>query len=245
MGERVRKSYIVLIAFAIYGLLMIIGGTVYYVYTVREERLAAQAAARAAVTEQVKEKSVAPTAEEVAAEKAAAERAEQAKKLEQEKDALLDTMQEDTVNGITYYHYKKVRQPVSGVYLYPSVGVGNGKCFMRLEIYYFYSIDDPEQTAWVFGDRLDLHAASGAWTTLALNPQAMVKHVAKDASYLSETHTVTIADEAIAALRALGESGGKAVYYQQGGKSRVQQLNREQMRHIHDMVRLYDIMKAE
>lgn len=241
-----RKAYIVLIAFAIYGLLMIIGGTVYYVYTVREERLAAQAAARGAVTEQVKEnKSDEPTAEEVAAQKAEAERATKARELAQEKDNLIGSLQEDTVNGITYYYYKKDRHPQSGVYLYPSVGVGNGKCILRLEIYYFYSIDDPEQTAWVFGNRLDMHAASGAWTTLGLNPQAMVKHVAKDASYLSESHTVSLEGDAIGALRALGESGGQVVYYQQGGKSRVQQLNREQMRRLHDMVRLYDIIKAE
>lgn len=232
------KSKIIAIALGVYLVIMVAGGASYYAYSLQNKPVVAEKN----VTAPVKKES-APSEEETPKPVETKKAIETPPK--DEKDNILKTLTEDTVNGITYYHYKKEKQMPSGIYLYPSVAEGDTKCDLRLEVYYFYSIDDAKQTAWIFGDRADIDSGNKS-TTLILSPKGLVKHMAKDASYLSESHTITLKQSEIAVMRDIAANGGGTItYYKIGGKSRTEHISREDARRLRDTVKLYDIINAE
>lgn len=233
------KSKIIAIALGVYLIIMVAGGASYYAYSLQNKPVVAEKSVAAPAPKKEsaspKEEPPQPTETKKAIETPT----------EDDKDNILKTLTEDTVNGITYYHYKKEKQPPSGIYLYPSVAESNTKCDLRLEVYYFYSIDDAKQTAWIFGDRADIDSGNKS-TTLILSPKGLVKHMAKDASYLSESHTITLKKSEIGVMRDIAANGGGTItYYKIGGKARTEHISREDARRLRDTIKLYDIINAE
>ena len=111
--------------------------------------------------------------------------------------------------------------------------------------YYFYEITDPEQTAWIFGDRLAIHAG-GQTTTLELDPSKLHKRMASDATWLSENYVMNADEQTIAAFRRIANAGSAyIVYYKQGGKARRHDLRPQEIQRIQEMVHLYDRLNRE
>ena len=155
-----KRSNVILAAVVLYLIILAIGGAAYYAYSVQHD-------ARQARMEQQAQKEAADrkTASEAAQEKKQ-DLGEESKEARVER--VSESMQMETRGGVTYYKSPWPVKPPSGVYLRPFVAERNGACVFKNDIYYFYAIDDPEQTAWIFGDRLEIHAG-GQVTTLELD----------------------------------------------------------------------------
>jgi hypothetical protein len=187
----------------------------------------------------------APSAEEQAAAKAAAAEEAKAKQREKRIDELKAALKTETIHGITYYRYDWPQRMPTGVYLRPFVAVGNGRCVLKNDVCYAYSIDDPQQTAWINGDRLDI-LAGGQRTTLSFDPKTMHKQMAPDASWLMENYVTEADPDALAALhRVAAASNAEIVYYKSDGKSRQQTFSAEEIERVRVMVELYELLAAE
>ena len=236
-GDGVKKSHIILTAGVVYLVIMVVGGAIYYAYRQRPMAAPAEESSVAAVK--------APSAEEQAAAKAAAAEEEKAKQREKRIDELKAALKTETIHGITYYRYDWPQRMPTGVYLRPFVAVGNGRCVLKNDVCYAYSIDDPQQTAWINGDRLDI-LAGGQRTTLSFDPKTMHKQMAPDASWLMENYVTEADPDALAALhRVAAASNAELVYYKSDGKSRQQMLSAEEIERVRVMVELYELLAAE
>lgn len=232
-----KRSHIILGAVVLYLMILIVGGTAYYVYSLKHEEKAAQ-------IEQQEQAEIA--ARRQAREEAAAKESnEPEKKADKKLDDLQGSMKTTTIHGVTYYKHRWPSKPESGVYLRPFVAERGDVCVLENDIYYFYSIADEAQTAWIFGDRLSIYAG-GKETILVLDPSDMRKRVASDASWLAENYVMIADKEAIDALRRIAASGsGYMVYYKEGGKSRRHDFTAEDVEKIREMLELYDTLRVK
>ena len=236
-GDEVKKSHIILTAVLVYLVIMVVGGAAYYAYRQRSVAAPVEKSSAAAVK-------TPSAAEQAAAREAAAEEAK-AKQREKRIDELKSTLKAETIHGITYYRYDWPQRMPTGVYLRPFVAVGNGRCALKNDVCYAYSIDDPQQTAWIDGSRLDI-LAGGQRTTLSFDPKSMHKQMAPDASWLMENYVTEADSVALAALRRVAtDSDAEVIYYKPGGKSRHQVLSAEELERVRVMVELYDLLAAE
>ena len=232
-----KKSHIILTAVVVYLIIMVVGGAVYYAY--RQRPVAASTAELPVTAVKV------PTAEEQAAAREAAAAETRAKQRETRIDELKAVLKTETIHGVTYYRYDWPQRMPTGVYLRPFVAVGKGHCVLKNDVCYAYSIDDPQQTAWIDGDRLDI-LAGGQRTTLSFDPKSMHKQMASDASWLMEDYVTDAASAALEALRRVATSSdAEVIYYKQDGKSRQQMLSTEEIERVRVMVELYDLLSAE
>ena len=233
----VKKTQILLAAGIFYLGILIVGGSIYMAYRLRPhpeppEPATLKVAAASTTAEQAREQKEAVAAEE-------------AKRREKRIDQLKASMDCETVHGITYYRYDWAPRMPSGVYLRPVIAMGNGRCILKTDVRYSYTIDDPQQTAWIFGDRLDI-VTSQARTTLAFNPTRRHKQMASNAEWLMEAYVTEAIPAAITALRQVVAAGhGQIVYYQQGGKSRLQELSTGEIERIRNVLELYDLMTID
>lgn len=222
-------------AVVLYLIIMVIGGAAYYAYSVqhdaRQARLEQQAQQEMADRKADRE-SVAPEKKQATEEVAKDGRVEQ----------LSESMQMETRGGVTYYKSPWPVKPPSGVYLRPFVAERDGICVFKNDIYYFYAIDDPEQTGWIFGDRLDIHAG-GQVTTWELDVSKLHKYMASDASWLSENYVMNADKKTMEAYRRIAKSDSAyLVYYKAGGKQRRHDLSTKELKWIREMVELYDTL---
>ncbi|SDP31301.1 hypothetical protein [Selenomonas ruminantium] len=241
-----KRSHIIIGAIVIYILIMAAGGAAYY-YVQQEKQIQQEA-------KLAKEKEKTPEELEREAQKAKEEeirRQEEAKEKaaaearEKKTRELKDNMAAETVGGLTYYKHKWPKKPEPGVYLRPFVIAGNGKCVIAYDVYYYYHISDPLQTAWIKGDRLDI-VAGGQTTTVAFDPSKLNKHMASDAEWLTESYSLNANRSVIDAFkRILSVGGGYIVYYKLGGKSRRHELSAVETKRIREILELYEILAEE
>ena len=245
-----KRSHIIIGAVVVYILIMAVGGAAYY-YVAQEQKVQQEAK----LTEKaLQEKQKTPEELQREAEKARGEeirRQEEAKEKaaaeakEKKTRELKDSMVTETVAGMTSYKHKWLKKPEPGVYLRPFVMAGNGRCLLAYDVYYYYHISDPQQTAWIKGDHLDI-VAGGQTTTVAFDPSKLNKHMASDAEWLSESYTLNANKSVIDAFkRILSVGGGSIVYYKSGGKSRSHELSATETKRIREMLELYEILAAE
>ena len=245
----VKKTSIIIGAVIVYIIIMAAGIGAYFYFDqqqkVHQEALqAAEQLKKEKTPEELKREAEKAKEEELRrqAEEQERQKREQRRKKERE---LKEAMKEENINGITYYKYNWPKKPEPGVYLRPFVMAGGVKAAMAYEIYYFYHINDPLQTAWINGDFLDI-VAGGETTTVPLDYTRINKHMASDAEWLIESYSLTAAPNVMAAFkRILATGGGSIVYYHSGGKSRHHDLSATEVKRIREMMELYEILAAE
>ena len=244
-----KKTSIIIGAVIVYIIIMAAGIGAYFYFDqqqkVHQEALqAAEQLKKEKTPEELKREAEKAKEEELRrqAEEQERQKREQRRKKERE---LKEAMKEETINGITYYKYNWPKKPEPGVYLRPFVMAGGVKAAMAYEIYYFYNINDPLQTAWINGDHLDI-VAGGETTTVAFDFSKINKHMASDAEWLVESYSLSADKKVVAAFkRILSTGGGYIVYYHAGGKSRHHDLSAVEVRRIREMMELYEILAAE
>ena len=241
-----KKSHIIISAVVVYILIMAVGGAAYY-YVQQEQKIqqdAKLAAEKEKTPEELEREAQKAKEEEIRRQEEAREKAAMEAR-EKKTRALKDNMIAETVGGKTYYKHDWPKKPEPGVYLRPFVIEGNGRCMLAYDVYYYYHISDPLQTAWIKGDRLDI-VAGGQTTTVALDSSKMNKHMASDAEWLTESYSLNANKSVMAAFkRILSVGGGYIVYYKIGGKSRHHDLSATETKRIREVMELYEILAEE
>lgn len=207
------------------------------------ERRQAEAAAKKAAREAEEAKRKAEEEEKQAREKAAREKEWAAQKQRDDKiEQLTASMRETVRNGVTIYTYPKELSSSSGVHLRPFLMRGYDGAVLKNEIYYYYSIYDNIPTNWIHGDGLTVQA-DGQNFYLKLNPEKRRDHLASNAESLTERYVSTADKQTLDMLHAVAQAGNVTLYYYKtGGEGCTSNLSREELRHIRDMVQLYDLL---
>jgi len=227
------------IALAVYLCIMVAGGVAYYV--VDHMSSSQQPAASPASTATNTAASVSD-----AEQQALAQAKQQREAREARIDELEQSMQVETVSGNTYYRFPLARAAdlSSGLYLEAFVRRGNQGVQLLGEIVYHYTIDDPAQTAWIYGDHLTL-SAKGQSVDIALQPERQQRSMAQDAGALTERSQFTFDADGLAVARAAAVGGGQLVYYKAGGKSRSQAISSEEIQQLGQMIELYELLLSQ
>ena len=243
------RSKIIIGAVIFYIVIMAVGAAAYFYVDQQQKEQQAQMQAEMAVQpektpEELQREAEKAKEEEIRRQIEEQERVKREKKQKKERE-LKESMQEETINGVTYYKYSWPKKPEPGVYLRPFVMAGAVRALLAYEVYYYYHINDPLQTAWINGDHLDIVAA-GETTTVAFDFSKINKHMASDAEWLVESYSLT-ADKRVEAAfkRILSVGGGCIVYYHAGGKSRRHDLSAVEVRRIREMVELHEMLAEE
>lgn len=245
-----KKSHIIIGAVVVYILIMAAGVAAYY-YIAQEQKIQQEARLAAELQkerektpEELQREAQKAKEEELRRQAEEQERQKREKRKKRERE-LKDSMQEETINGITYYKYRWPKKPEPGVYLRPFVLAGGVRAAMAYDVYYYYHINDALQTAWINGDHLDI-VAGGEVTTVALDFSKINKHMASDAEWLVESYSLNADKSVIAAFkRMLATGGGYIVYYHAGGKSRRHDLSAAEVKRIQEMMELYEMLAEE
>ncbi len=236
-----KTSRIVLIAVFCYILLMAGGITAYFV-------LDSQKPAEEAPVKAEMEKEEPATTQDSSTTQTQEERKKQAEHTARESriEELKSHMQERQKGEMTYYTFGYSDKPAPGVYLRPFIiETGGGEVLLKHDVYYYYTINDPAGTNWIFGDHLDI-TTDGVTDTEAFDPSKLHKFMAVNAESLSENYVLTADKSILATLKRVG-SAKKAVirYYKQGEKERYHTLTADEKKRIRETVELYELMKAE
>lgn len=149
-------------------------------------------------------------------------------------------------NGLTLYTFDYPKKPEPGVYLRPFIISDGIDDELKFDVYYFYDINDSQKTAWIHGDALTVTTDVGNHT-LVFSAKDRRDKMATDAEDLAENYVHTATQEEETLLVEIGASSSVSLrYYQQDtGFGRTQQLTREEIRKIHDMLELYQLKKQE
>lgn len=244
------RKKIVLIAVFCYLVLMAAGGAAYYAITLHEQQTAAESTEspeEIAAREAEKAKREAEEAERRAAEEAEAKEEQAAAANREARIAELEkSMTIKERNGMTLYTFGYSDTPAPGVYLRPFVVMlPSGKVLLKHDVYYYYTIEDPIGTNWIYGDHLDV-TTDGLVETEAFDPEKLHKSMAVDAESLSENYVLTANKKILAMLKRIGEADVATIrYYKEGGKERVQTLGEGEKRRIRDCVELYELLTAD
>lgn len=234
-------------ALVCYAVILLAGGAAYVYFSEQKSELPPPRQEMTQQSESVK-KEVEEAKERA---KAAQERAEAAREeLEaqeakaKQRDALTrtDTITVEKRNGLTLYTGNYPKKPAPGVYLRPFIVSDGAASALKFDLYYYYDISDPAQTAWVHGDALAADV-DGAAYHLAFSAHDRRDKMSTDAESLAENYVHDATEEEIALLRAIGQASSvRITYYQQAsGDARSQTLGREDIQKIHDMMALYDL----
>lgn len=243
-----KKSRIIINAVFFYIIIMAVGVVAFFYLDYQHQKIinqevlpAVEQIQKEKTPEELKREEEKAKEEELRRQAEEQERLAQEKRYKKERE-LKEAMQEETINGITSYKYKWPKKPEPGVYLRPFVMAGGVRATMAYEVYYYYHINDPLQTAWINGDFLDI-VAGGETTTVPLDFSRINKHMASDAEWLVESYSLTAAPHVMAAFkRILGTGGGYIVYYHRGGKSRRHDLSAIEVKQLREMIELYEIL---
>ena len=183
-------------------------------------------------------------AEKKAAAEEAARRLEAAKQREKQMEELVSGMQVITRGGVTYYSYHHDEHPMSGVYLRPFIAERDGDCVLKNDVYYYSSLED-ENYGWLHADRLDVNA-DGYAVTLAFDAGKRRDRLGKGAENVTENYVTNVDAVTLQMLKAVGNASQVTLrFYQEGTAGAVSTLGRADIRRVHDMVTLYELMQAE
>lgn len=232
---------IIMIALSFYTAILVIGGAAYFALN---EKKAEMPPAQAVTEQNEQAKKEAAEAKEraEAAEKAAKEQAAKA----DQRQKLAASLEVEKKNGLTLYTGNYPKKPAPGVYLRPFVVSDGASYALKFDVYYYYNINDPQQTAWVHGDALDA-SVDGVSYHLVFNAHDRRDKMSPDAENLAENYVHDATKEETALLRAIGQAQSVSItYYQQStGEARSQTLSREDIRKIRDMIAFYDTTTGE
>ena len=151
----------------------------------------------------------------------------------------------ETVRGnVTFYTHNYSNKPPSGVYIRPFVLKGKDNAILKNDIYYFVAVDDAN-FGWVHGDTVNI-TADGTTIVWSFDPQKRRDKLSKSAEEISENYVETASDACIADLKTIGNATNVSVYYynHETGSSRSSPMSRENVRHIRDMVKLYELFNG-
>lgn len=246
-----KKSRIIINAVFFYIIIMAVGVAAFFYLDYQHQKIinqevlpAVEQIQKEKTPEELKREAEKVKEEEIQRQIEEQEKAKREKR-EKREQALKNAMKEETINGITYYKYRWPKKPAPGVYLRPFVLAGGSRAAIAYEVYYYYHINDPLQTAWINGDHLDI-AAGGEVTTVTLDFSKINKHMASDAEWLVESYSLNADKPVLAAFkRILASSGGYIVYYHAGGKSRRHDLSSAEVQRLQEMVELYEMLAEE
>lgn len=240
-----KKSHIIIVAIGIYLSIMIAGGTAYYVVSQQQAILAQKKAeagddapqAKKAQKEKEKESK---KKRDMEREKKKAVEQERRKRMKQLKDKMTSVSR----GGIVYYLFPAPEKQDSGVFLRPFIQEGAESSVLKNDVFYYSSVEDDDY-GWVHGDHLMIRA-DGWETTLGFDPSVRRDKLGSGAESVTEHFVVDAGPEALEALKMVGSAGSASVYFYQAGAAGVfHELGREEIRHIHDMVELYELMRQE
>lgn len=235
---------IIMIAVAVYAAILVIGGAAYFALS---EQKAELPPARTETEQSEQAAEAARKAEEAKARAEAVEKAaKEAEAKQKQRDTLVNALEVEKKNGLTLYTGRYPKKPAPGVYLRPFV-VSDGVSYaLKFDVYYYYNIDDPQQTAWVHGDAL-VASVDGQSYHLAFNAKDRRDKMSPDAENLAENYVHDATKDEIALLRAIAQAQDvRITYYQQAtGDARSQTLSREDIKKVHDMMAFYDAVAQE
>ncbi len=238
-----KTSRIVLIAVLCY-VLLIAGGLGAY-FLLKGEKSVQEARESVKAAQSLQEEK--PAAPETMPKETEEERQKKAAATARENriEELKSHMQERQKGDMTYYTFGYSDKPAPGVYLRPFIIETGSGVLLKHDVYYYYTINDPAGTNWIFGDHLDI-TADGVTETEAFDPEKLHKFMAVNAESLSENYVLT-ADKTIVALLKRAGNAKKANirYYKRGEKERYHTLTAEEKKRIRETVELYELMKAE
>lgn len=237
---------IILAAIACYVVILAAGGTAYFVLSEqkaelpREETTQGESVSREA--QAAKERAEAAKAREEAAKQEIAAR--EAK--EKERAALTQLVTVEKKNGLTLYTGDYPKKPAPGVYLRPFIVSDGVSSALKFDVYYYYDINDPAQTAWIHGDALTV-TVDGETYHLMFSAHDRRDKMSTDAESLAENYVHDATEQEIALLRAIGKASSvRITYYRQAsGDARSQTLTSEDIQKIRAMVALYDLDDEE
>ena len=152
----------------------------------------------------------------------------------------------ETVRGnVTFYTHNYSKKPMPGIYIRPFVLKGKDNAVLKNDIYYYVNLDDADFD-WIHGDTVNINA-DGATIVWSFDAQKRRDRLAKNAEDITEHFVETASDARIRDLKAIGDAKNVTVHYYNSatGKGRTSPLSRENIRNIHDMVKLYELFTGD
>ncbi len=273
MNEKI-KTWLICAA-GIYGVIMFAAIVVYFMmpFVVPQEELSSEAAQVAAADEENKQlteeeqiKAALAAAKEEEEKKKKKEPSEEEKKTAREKAEekrekireenkkiwgndktfreLTAPMKETVRGNVTFYTHDYSNTPPSGVYIRPFVIKGHSDAILKNDVYYYVTLEDADFN-WVNGDTVTINA-DGRTITWHFDPAKRRGKFGKGAESLFESYVETAPASRIADLKAIGDAKNVTVTYSgKEGRSRTTPMSRENIRHVRDMVKLYELFNNE
>ena len=240
-----KTKHVLIGAMIFYLILMAAGGAAYYAVQQRQAQEAVQAEKEERAAGEAREGG---ETEDAAAKKAAAaaekeKRLQEERKREKQMEDLVSGMNVVTRGGVTYYSYRHDEQ-MSGIYLRPFIAERDGDCVLKNDVYYYSTLEDAN-FGWVHGDHLEVNA-DGYTATLAFDASKRRDKLGKGAENVTENYVVNADPATVQMLKAVGNATNVTLrFYQEGSYGAVHSLGRQDIRRIHDMVMLYELLQAE
>ena len=157
---------------------------------------------------------------------------------------LKDSMTSVDRNGVSYYIYPAPEHPQSGVFLRPFIQEGEGTCVLKNDVFYYSDVEDASY-GWIHADHLQINA-DGWEMQMEFDPSARRDKLGNGAESVTEHFVTDAGPEALEILKSVGDAENVSLYFYQSGAGGVShEMSREEIRHVHDMVMLYELMKQE
>lgn len=225
---------ILLTAIAVYAVIVIAGATAYFLL---RDPPAAPPARHEVATSTAKSSDEVPDTKSGEAAKAPTSSAQE----KQTADAIITGMKVENRGGITLYTYDYPKKPAPGVYLRPFLVTDGVAWALKFDLYYYYNISDPQKTAWIHGDSINVNVGGKTYNLRFLAHDRRDK-MSPDAENLAESYVHDATEDELSVLRALAQAGsGSITYYQQeGGAQRSHEFTSEEITRIRNVLTLYD-----
>ena len=225
---------ILLTAIAVYAVIVIAGATAYFLL---RDPPATPPARHEVTTSAAKSSGEVPDTKSGEAAKAPTSSAQE----KQTADAIITGMKVENRGGITLYTYDYPKKPAPGVYLRPFLVTDGVAWALKFDLYYYYNISDPQKTAWIHGDSINVNVGGKTYNLRFLAHDRRDK-MSPDAENLAESYVHDATEDELSVLRALAQAGsGSITYYQQeGGAQRSHEFTSEEITRIRNVLTLYD-----
>ena len=227
---------IILIAVSVYALIIALGVAAYFLF---REPPAAPPPHEATVSSSSSTTSVATIPETKSGE--AVKTPTTAAQDKQTADAIIGGMKVDNRGAITLYTYDYPKKPAPGVYLRPFLVTDGAAWVLKFDLYYYYNISDPQKTAWVHGDSLNVDVDGKVYNLRFLQHDRRDK-MSPDAENLAESYVHDVTEDELSVLRAIAQSGSTTITYhqQEGSAQRSHTITAEERQRIQNVLTLYD-----
>jgi len=230
---------ILLIAVAVYAVIIIAGVTTYWMFSEPPTPPPARAAATSNMSSHSSDVTDTRSGEAAKSSTAPAQDKQTA-------DSIISGMKVENRSGITLYTYDYPKKPAPGVYLRPFLVTDGAAWALKFDLYYYYNISDPQKTAWIHGDALNVNVG-GKTYNLQFQAHDRRDKMSPDAENLAESYVHDATGDELSVLRAIAQAGsGNIIYYQQeGGVQRSHELTSEEIMRIRNVLTLYDYETKE